>query len=295
MRPGGDAIVRLRLIPRSLCPYTADPIWDNQPCMDRLELYYETAGAGPPVVFVHAGVADSRMWDDQVGAFSESYRVIRYDLPGSGRSPIPDRRFSQHDILRGLFETIGLDSAWLVGASYGGQIAVDFCLTYPERVDGLVLAGPLVSGFQPSSEIERFDEKEERLLEAGELEAATELNLRTWVDGPHRSADEVDPGMRARVGEMQLQAFAMPEPENARLERLEPPAMERLDEIQVPTLIILGSQDLQEVIVHGATVAGKIPTADFKLMPTSGHLMSMEAPGEFNRLALTFMAEHVSR
>lgn len=260
--------------------------------MEDPELFCETAGDGPPLVFVHAGVADSRMWDDQVAAFAESYRVIRYDLPGSGRSPIPNRRFSHHGVLRGLFDSLGLESAWLVGASFGGRIAVDFCLAFPEKVDGLVLAGPLLSGFQPSAEIERFDDEEERLLEAGELEAATELNLRTWVDGPHRSADQVDPGMRARVGEMQLQAFSLPEPENAELERLEPPATERLDEIQVPTLIILGSQDIQEVIVHGATVAGKISTADFRLMPTSGHLMSMEAPGEFNRLALSFIAEH---
>jgi pimeloyl-ACP methyl ester carboxylesterase len=260
--------------------------------MDKIELYYETTGAGPPLVLLHAGVADSRMWDDQAAAFARRYRVIRYDLPGCGRSPIPDRRFSHHGILHALFESIGLEPAWLVGASFGGRVAVDFCLAYPEKVRGIVLAGPLLGGFQPSAEIERFNEEEDRLLEAGDLEAATELNLRTWVDGPNRSADQVDPAVRARVGEMQLQAFSIPEPEHAELEWPEPPALERLDEIQVPTLVIVGSQDIQEVIVHGAMVSGKISTAGIRVMQESGHLMSMEAPGEFNNLVLSFIAEH---
>jgi pimeloyl-ACP methyl ester carboxylesterase len=260
--------------------------------MDDHGLYYETTGAGRPLVLLHAGVADSRMWDDQAAAFARRYRLIRYDLPGSGRSPIPNRRFSHHGILHALFESIGLEPAWLVGASFGGRVAVDFCLAYPEKVRGMVLAGPVLGGFQPSAEIERFGEEEDRLLEAGDLEAATELNLRTWVDGPRRSADQVDPAVRALVGEMQLQAFSMPVPDNAELEWLEPPAMERLDEIQVPTLVVVGAQDIQEVIMHGAKVSSEISTADIRVMPTSGHLMSMEAPDEFNRLVLSFMAEH---
>jgi 3-oxoadipate enol-lactonase len=129
-------------------------------------------------------------------------------------------------------------------------------------------------------------------LQAGDLEAATELNLRTWVDGPNRSAGQVDPNMRARVGEMQLRAFSIPEPDNAELARLEPPALERLNEIQVPTLIIAGSQDIQEVIAHGAMLSKRISTAEFRLMPASGHLMSMENPDDFNRLALSFIAQN---
>jgi 3-oxoadipate enol-lactonase len=255
------------------------------------EVFCETAGFGVPVVLLHAGVADSRMWDDQ-GVFAERYRVVRYDLPGHGRSPIPNRSFSHHAVLRGLFDTIGLETAWLVGASYGGRIAVDFCLAYPDRVRGLVLAGPILGGYEPPAEIVRFGEEEDRLLQAGDLEAATELNLRSWVDGPRRSSDQVDPGLRARVGKMQRQAFEMPEPENAALERLDPPALERLDEIKVPTLIILGALDIQEVTEHGATVAGKIRGAEARIMPESGHLMSMENPDDFNRLALSFIAEH---
>jgi 3-oxoadipate enol-lactonase len=79
-----------------------------------------------------------------------------------------------------------------------------------ERVRGLVLVAPVISGYEPSGAVAQFNEQEEALLENGNLKEATELNLQMWVDGPYRTSEAVDPMLRKRVGEMQYEAFSQP-------------------------------------------------------------------------------------
>ena len=169
-----------------------------------------------PLLLLHAGVADSRMWDTQVDALALSFRVLRCDLRGYGRSPLPDGPFAYHEDVHALLSATGLDTVWLVGASFGAEVAVDYALTHPERVRGMVLAFPNVGGFEPSAAVKAFGGREEALLEARELEVATELNMRMWVDGPHRARDEVDGHVRATVAGMQLRAFKQPLPPASR-------------------------------------------------------------------------------
>jgi pimeloyl-ACP methyl ester carboxylesterase len=101
-------------------------------------LYYEIAGAGHPLVLIHEGIADSRMYDDQFGAFAQRYRVIRYDVHGFGRSGIPAGPFSGHEALHDLLHVLGVERTYLLGMSMGGGIAIDFTLTYPTMVDALI-------------------------------------------------------------------------------------------------------------------------------------------------------------
>jgi 3-oxoadipate enol-lactonase len=253
-------------------------------------IFYEVAGAGHPLLLLHAGVADSRMWDDQWAAFTQHYRVIRCDLPGFGQSSMPDRAFALHEIVAGLLSTLGVERAHVVGVSWGGRVALDFTLVHPEKVARLVLVCPAVGGEESSEEVQRFGEEEEALLESGDLAAATELNLRMWVDGPHRTPDQVDPSVRERVRAMQHHAFTIPEPEGAAMIRLDPPAIGRLAEVQAPTLVVVGDLDVEEKVAMAAWLAAEIPGARQLVIPGTAHMVTMERPAEFNRAALDFLS-----
>jgi len=108
-------------------------------------LYFEAAGEGHPLVLIHAGVADNRMWDEQFTVFAQRYRVIRYDTRGFGKSKTEDVEFSNHQDLLDLLDHLNVRKAYLVGASRAGGIAINFTLEHPERVDGLALVGSAAS------------------------------------------------------------------------------------------------------------------------------------------------------
>ena len=118
-------------------------------------LYYETAGVGHPLVLIHEGIADSRMFDDQFGAFAQHYRVIRYDVHGFGKSGIPAGPFSGHEALHDLLRVLGVERMYLLGMSLGGRIAIDFALTYPTMVDALILAAAGVGGYTASDVVKQ--------------------------------------------------------------------------------------------------------------------------------------------
>jgi pimeloyl-ACP methyl ester carboxylesterase len=158
---------------------------------------------------------------------------------------------------------------------------------------GLVLVSPVVSGFEPDEAMQAFGREEDRLFEAGDLQAATELNMRMWLDGPQRSADQVDPQVREAVAAMQLHAFQMPEPEKAAVINLDPPAIHRLDEIQVPSLIIAGTLDVPAIVSHAQSLAQAISGSQLELIDEAAHLPSMEQPALFNEKVQQFMAHSI--
>jgi 3-oxoadipate enol-lactonase len=253
-------------------------------------LYYEVAGTGYPLLLIHAGIADSRMWDDQFQTFAQQYRVIRYDLRGYGRSEIPAGPFADHEDTFALLEHLGIRQAHVIAISFGGLVVLDFTLAHPEMVTSLVLGAPSVSGRESSStDVLRFGEEEEALLERGDLEGASWLNVRTWVDGLRRTPDQVDPTVRQRIYEMQYHAFTVPIPAEAEKISLEPPANTRLAEIHVPTLLIVGEYDIPDKIALVGQLAGEIPLARQIVIPDAAHVVNMEQPAEFNRVVLDFL------
>jgi pimeloyl-ACP methyl ester carboxylesterase len=253
------------------------------------ELLYQVKGVGPSLLLLHAGVADSRMWDPQFEPLSEHFRVARCDLRGYGRSLLPDAPFAYHDDIRSLVQGLHLAPIWIVGASFGARVAVDFTLAHPDLVKGLILVSPVVSGFQPGGEVRQFGEEEDALLNAGRVEEATELNLRMWVDGPQRDPDRVSPAIREQVGEMQLQAFTMPEPENVSWKRLDPPALARLADIHQPTLIVSGALDVPSFLQLAEHLAEEIPQAQRVVLPEVAHMLTMEIPEDFTELMMAFI------
>lgn len=256
------------------------------------DMYYEIRGDGHPIVLVHAGIADSRMWDDQMDVFAARYTVVRYDLRGYGRSSMPPEPAAYYEDLHGLMRALGLERAHLVGVSIGGGIVIDFCLAYPEMTTALIPVGPGLGGFEAEptpAEMALFEEGE-AAFKAGEIDRANEIDVRIWVDGPGRVPEQVDPRARARVREMNAATFAhQAEHEAAGSRPLEPPAAGRLGEIRVPTLAIVGDQDVSPVQGAVDKIAAEVPGARKAVIHDAGHVPNMERPEEFNRLVLDFL------
>ncbi len=254
------------------------------------QLYYEVKGAGHPLLLVHAGVADSRMWETQLEAFSEMYQVIRFDLRGFGRSNMPSGKFSNYEDIRVLLDLLGIKPIYLLGISFGGLIAINFTLAHPDYVKALVLGAPSVSGVSPSERIRQFWEAEDAALEKGDLDGATELNLKLWVDGPHRETNQVSAEIRDLVREMQLTIFKKEIPDDVEEIDLEPPAIERLDEIEIPVQVLVGELDLEEKLELADRLVTEIPDCKKVVIPGVAHMLNMEKPEVFNRSVLDFLS-----
>ena len=256
-------------------------------------LAYEVAGSGDPLVLVHAGVADRRMWDPQWQGFAAAHRVIRYDLRGYGESLPPSGPWSQHADLLGLLAELGIERAHLVGASVGAGIAVEAALAQPSVVASLLLVAPGGALYgTPSDELRSVWHDEVEALDRGDLDAAVDVNLRAWVDGPARVAEAVDPAIRDFVGRMQREAFELPEwdPEAAPETELEPPAYARLAEIDCWSFVLVGEGDQPVTQEAAAHAAAEIPGARLEVWPEVGHMLTLERPAEFERLVLGFVA-----
>lgn len=257
--------------------------------IDGARLYYETAGTGEPILFVHAGVADSRMWEEPFHRLAEQYRVVRYDMRGFGRSPMPDGPFAGWRDLAAVLDAAGIAKAHIVGASMGGAVAIEFALMAPERVRSLVLAAPSIGGHEWSEAVQAFGEAEDEAMEAGDLDRAVELNLRMWVDGPARSLEQVDPAVRQLVGVMQRNAFELPMGAG-RPERVSPPAMERLEQISAPVLVLVGDADVADCDEMARQIEMRVAGAKRVELPGVAHMLSLERPDKFLQQTLAFLA-----
>ncbi len=251
------------------------------------QLYYEIAGEGHPLVLIHAGIADSRMWDDQWLEFSKHFRVVRFDIRGYGQSEMQaNTSFAAHDDVRDLLNFLGIQQAYLLGISMGGSVALNFVLAYPQMVDALIVVATGLGG--RSYKLPKEDQID-AAFGRGDIAAAVELELQTWVDGPERQPNQVDPQVRERVRALNFFNSSKAEPPNVRVIRLDPPAAERLGEISVPTLVIAGEYDVPEVNTTCDIVAAGIAGAKKVMMPGVAHMLPLEQPVGFNALVLDFL------
>ena len=253
------------------------------------QLYYEMAGEGTPLILLHAGVADSRMWDEQFDAFAQNYRVIRFDYRGFGQSAMPAGEFCNYADVAGLLDYLNAPQAIVVGISFGGLIAIDFALAYPERVLQLVLAAPSVSGSKPSERIKGFWQAEDDAFERGDLDEAVEVNLRAWVDGIYRQPDEVNQAVREKVGVMQREIFGVDVPDDIDEIDLDPPAYGRISTLNSNTFILIGKLDLPEKVEQANWLHQQLPNAQLMEIPNVAHMINMEAPQQFNKHVLRFL------
>jgi pimeloyl-ACP methyl ester carboxylesterase len=254
------------------------------------KLYYEVAGEGHPLVLLHSGLTTCQMWDAQWETCAQHYRVIRTDARGVGWSRMLPGPFSPREDLYQLLRFLGVERVYLLGSSMGGHLAVDFALEHPEMVAALIPVGAGISGEQPSDFLlERWKEID-AVAESGDIAQAVELELQLWVDGPGRAPGSADPAVREQVRRMNTENFKRAlEEEQGESQPLEPPAIGRLGEIRVPTLVLVGEQDVPEKLVSADLLAQGIPGAQKIVMPGTAHLPSMEQPEQFNRLVLEFL------
>jgi 3-oxoadipate enol-lactonase len=257
------------------------------------ELNYEFAGDGPAVVLVHEGVCDLRMWDELVEVLATEFAVLRYDLRGYGDSTLPPGPFSQHRDLLALLDHLGIERATLVGVSYGGRVALDTASVAPERISALVLAAPALRDHEWSRRVREFGDEEERLLDAGEIDAATDLNVRLWVDGPNRGPDAVCERVRDRVRMMQRRAFEI---QVAAYESTPPPGPEdpldvRLGGVATPALVIVGDEDVPDFLEIADRLERELPDARKVVLEGAAHTIPLEHPGKFRDLTLEFLRE----
>jgi 3-oxoadipate enol-lactonase len=256
-----------------------------------VSVWHDVHGEGPPVVLLHAGLTDSRLWEAQLGSFPQSHTVLRVDLPGFGNSPFETNPVSFRGAVRDAMDAEGIDRAALVGVSLGGNTALELTLESPERVSALVLVGAGLPDHDWSEDVTSFFAAEEEALERGDLDAAVEANLQMWFAGPHRSLDALDPAQRELVGEMQRQAFRQQKGhEDVRMLRLEPPESERLADVDVPTLVLTGDGDVADIHRIAERLAAGIPGAERATIADAAHLPSLERPEEFDRIVLDFLA-----
>jgi pimeloyl-ACP methyl ester carboxylesterase len=252
-------------------------------------LAHEVAGSGPALLLVHAGIADRRMWDDQVGPFADAgWTVIRADLPGFHETPLPGGApVALWATLGDLLDHLEVERAVVVGCSLGGRVAVELALAAPERVRALVLVGSGLAGhrFAEPALLELWD-RSEGALERGDHEEAARVEIDTWVVGVGRGPEAVDPEVRRRVREMLLAAYAHG---IADLEEPDPPAATRLGEVAVPTLVVVGEHDRPDIHAMAAALAGGIAGAEQVVMAGTGHLPNMEQPAAFNQVVLEFL------
>ncbi len=255
-------------------------------------IYHEVDGAGEPVLMVHAGVANLRMWDAQVEALKDAHRVIRHDTRGFGRTETGAVEFSNRADIAAVLDHVGEASAHVVGLSRGAQIALDFALEFPDRVRSLAFSGGGVGGYEPPSETDPsvFDEPE-RMLEAKDWAGISEWETRFWVDGPGQPVGRADAAVRDQVHEWILSNYRA-EKEEGTPQPLTPPANDRLDDLRAPLLVIVGDLDEPETVASCRYLASVVPGARLGILEGAAHMTNLEQPDRFNRVLREFLDAH---
>ena len=256
--------------------------------LDGERTFYEIRGAGPPMILIHGGLLDRRLWRWQAGFFAAHYTVISYDVRGHGKSDIPLEPYAQHDDLRRLLDYMRVPAAILVGLSMGGAIAIDLALEHPSRVTALVLAAPAVNGDAYSQQL--LDQS--RALYETARNAGAEMALWMIREDPFWSFMAPEPRHAAarshffEVARDNMHTLLI-DPE--RILHAAPPAAERLSEIRAPTLIITAERDHPDNRAVVARLSDKVEGATVVDVPGAGLVVNLEQPVRFNMAARGFL------
>jgi 3-oxoadipate enol-lactonase len=254
-------------------------------------LYYEVEGQGQPLLLIPGGLGSLRMWDRQVAAFGDRYRCIRYDPRGFGETETEGVPFSNRADAAAVLAHAGAESAHVIGQSRGANIALDLALERPQLVDSLVLVAGGVGGYEPQlpTDVEPppWDEVE-RLEDEGNWPRLAELETRVFVDGWGQPPTRVDPELRSRVHRDILDSYVNAR-EAGEPQPLQPAAVGRLDEVRVPTLVVVGTADEPGAMVNARFMTQQIDRARVEEFENVAHMVHLEQPERFNRLVLDFL------
>lgn len=242
------------------------------------KLFYEVAGTGDWIVLIHDGIVHREIWNAQFPELAKDHRVVRYDRRGYGKSPAASAPFSPIEDLDTLFTFLKISRATLFGMSAGGGLAIDFTLAHPDKVNGLVLTGAVVSGYGYSSHM---------LNRGGHLKSLADVMDTNkfipyfCVEDPYEIFPE---NTKAKETFLQL---LQANPQNARAAMSSPSlppsrlAVKFLSEIKVPVLILAGEHDIPDVHAHSGVIEAGIPGAKREVILKAGHLIPLEQPEAF--------------
>ena len=255
------------------------------------QIYCETAGKGKPFVMIHAGVADSRQWNNEFSSFAERFKVVRYDLRGYGQSDPVEGEFSHLGDLLAVLDGLDIrEPAVVMGCSMGGGLALDLALEHPPRVKALILVGSGPSGLDLDVEESPKFAEAVKAWEAGDLNLTAELETQIWFDGAGRTPEQVDPVMRKLAYDMDRLALSHDAKKlGKRLPNSERPAYDRLGEVKVPVLIIVGENDTPYHHAAADYMLKHLPEAKKMVIQDAAHLPNMDHPGQFGEIVNTFL------
>jgi pimeloyl-ACP methyl ester carboxylesterase len=241
----------------------------------------DSGGDGPPLVMLHPGVGDSRIWEPLLPALTETYRVIRYDARGYGRSPAPTVKFTLLTDLIAVLDHYSLDRVAIVGCSQGGGSALALALAQPARVAALALLCPGIPGFAwPDEPDDELEAEYGRAMQSGDVDAIAGLVQRIWgAAGPTEAVME------------QFRSAARAYLASGDLMQEDPPVLDRLGEINVPTSLLVGDLDYPPLIESNRQAAARIPGCQLTVVPGLDHLPPLRDPD----LVLTTITTTLSR
>jgi 3-oxoadipate enol-lactonase len=246
-------------------------------------LFYEVSGSGEPLVLIHAFSLDRRMWEPQVTALQDRFRLIRYDLRGHGESAAPSGPYTSYDDLRSVLDSQGIERASLVGLSAGAEVAVDFALVYPQRVARLVLAAPGLGGYVTPPL--PWAAPVFQAAAAGDPEGAAKLWAETPIMAMRKNLSAASTVTSLVTSNSRLWTYRRSE------QRLSPPAIRRLSEIQCSVLVIVGDQDLAHIKEIADLIVQGVARGKRVTIPGAGHIVNLDAPEAFNEALEAFLGK----
>lgn len=244
-------------------------------------LYFDFHGMGRSVLFLHAGVADSRMWNGQF-AVKPGFQLIRFDMRGYGRSKLGSRPFVNHNDALAVLDHLGVQRAILVGCSIGANTALQLAAAAQDRVVGLVLVGADAPGFDPGIEYESPEWPDAMAaFQAGDLRRVAELDAEMWLAGIDRSVTELDPEIVELFIDMDLIAL---QSESARNELDIAQPLEHLPQIDLPVRVVVGERDIPQLRAAADHLAQELSDSPAVVLADTAHLPSMDRPAAFNEV-----------
>lgn len=247
------------------------------------KLYYEECGSGPrTVLLIHDGIVHSAVWDDVWPAFCKKFHTVRYDRRGYGRSPAPPAPYWETEDITAILRHLRIPRAILVGSSHGGELSIDFTLQHPDMVEQLVLVGAVVSGLPYTDHFLLRGVQNSKPFEKNDVTAG----ITNWANDKYLLAPAHE---KARTRLLELLKANPQDLTHQDLTRPIQPALPRLREIHVPTLILTGDVDIPDVHAHAGAIEAGIPGSRRVVLHDAGHLMYMEIPEEFTQAVIRFI------
>ena len=261
--------------------------------INQAKLYYETVGSGIPLILVHAGVADCEQWDTEFLDFSAKNQVVRYDMRGYGCSDPVEGAFSHLCDLTGVIDELVLNPPLiLMGCSIGGVLSLNYALENPDNIRALIMIGPGSCGFDLDNCTQELFLEAMKAFEEGDLGRLAEIETQIWFDCMHAEPDQVDQSMRALLYDMNRSVLNRESQKmDQELPEMPKPSIKKLQEIDFPVLIIVGSDDLPYMHAAADYLVENIRLARKEVIEDAAHLPNLDQPHLFQEVVQDFLED----